>query len=52
MPAAVIGESEELAAALVNLRASRRIGFKAVAALVLGGKPEEQRIHGVPAFEF
>ena len=52
MPAAVIGEPEELAAALVNLRASRRIGFKAVAALVLGAKPEEQRWHGVPAFVF
>jgi Undecaprenyl-phosphate galactose phosphotransferase WbaP len=52
IPAVVIGEPEELSAALVSLRASRRIGFKAVAALVLGAEPEEERIHGVPAFEF
>jgi Undecaprenyl-phosphate galactose phosphotransferase WbaP len=52
IPTAVIGEPEELSAALVNLRTSRRIGFKAVAALVLGTKPDQTLIHGVPAFEF
>ncbi len=41
-----------MAAALVNLRASRRIGFRAVAALVLGAKPDVPVIEGVPAFRF
>jgi Undecaprenyl-phosphate galactose phosphotransferase WbaP len=52
MPAVVVGQADELAAALVSLRASRRIGFKAAAALVLGPIQTEAILTGVPAFEF
>jgi Undecaprenyl-phosphate galactose phosphotransferase WbaP len=52
IPAAVVGRLEEVSAAIVNLGASRRIGFKPVVALVLGGKPQSPLIHGVPAVEF
>ena len=52
MPTAVLGGFDEVSAAIVNLRASRRIGFRPVVALVLGAKPESALIHGVPAVEF
>jgi len=52
MPAVVVGAPNELERALVNLRASRRIGYKAAAALVLGAEPGQQRLHGVPVSRF
>ncbi len=52
VPTVVVGDSGSIAAALINLRASRRIGFRAVAALVLGAKPDAPLVEGVPAFQF